>query len=185
MLVAVAAGFGIGKASASGSTPPSFAWLKPTPTPTPFGWMLLVPPSGNSLLWYPPSMKPINGDPYSVSAALKDRSGQYVAYLNAGPRTGNEKMSNWPSSRIDRHREERESSVHEDSQASGLGFRGGRGSCVIDDYVTRVGAHDYREIACFVQGRTAASVIVAAALKDAWPKYGPILERAVASWQVA
>ncbi len=57
-----------------GSTSPSFAWLKPTPAP--FGWMLLVPLSGNSLLWYPPSMKPINGDPYSVSAALKDRSGQ-------------------------------------------------------------------------------------------------------------
>ena len=147
--------------------------------------MILVPPSGNSLLWHPPWMRPINGDPYSVSAALKDQSGQYIAYLNAGPRTGNEKMSDWPSSRIDRHREEGEGSVHEDSQASGLGFRGGRGSCVIDDYVTRVGAHHYREIACFVQGRTAASVIVAAALEDAWPKYGPILERAVASWQVA
>src|SRR6516162_9138627 len=42
-------------------------------------------------------------------------------------------------------------------------FRGGTGSCVIDDYTTRVGAHHFQEIACLVRGRHNGSVIVAAA----------------------
>jgi hypothetical protein len=183
VLITVAGGLGVGEASAS--KPParaSFTWLKPAPTPS--GWMLLVPPSGSSLLWYPPWMRRIPGDSYSVSAALKDRSGTYLVYLNAGPKTGNEQMSNWPSFRVDHLREEPNRTVHMDAHASGLTFRGGKGSCVMDDYLTRVKAHHYREIACLVRGRTAESVIVAAALVSAWPKYAPSLERAVQSWQV-
>ena len=93
-------------------------------------------------------------------------------------------MSNWPSFRIAHLTGEGDVSVHEDAHASGLTFRGGRGSCVIDDYITHVKAHHYREIACFVQGRATASVIVAAALASAWPKYAPELKRAVEAWQV-
>ena len=48
--------------------------------------------------------------------------------------------------------------MHEVAEASGLPFHGGTGSCVIDEYVTALAGHHYREIACFVQGRTAASV---------------------------
>ncbi len=182
VLVAVAV-LGAGTASASRSaamlSPANFA-----PMPAPTGWRLLVPPSGTSSLWYPPSLRPIPGDAYSVSAALKNRKGIYLVYLNAGPKTGSEEMSTWPSFRVEHLQGEGNTSVHEDGHASGIAFRGGKGSCVVDDYVTRVKGHHYREIACFAQGRTTASVIVAAALTSAWPTYGPQLERAVEAWQV-
>ena len=55
---------------------------------------------------------------------------------------------------------------------------------MIDDYITRLADHHYREIACFVQGRRTASVIVAAALVNVWSKYGPLLEEAVEAWEV-
>lgn len=105
--------------------------------------------------------------------------------MNAGPKTGTEKMSNWASFRLDHLREERERAIHEEAHASGLRFVGGRGTCIIDDYVTRVAPNHYREIACLVQGHTAESVIVAAGLVNMWPTYGPKLERAVEVWQVA
>jgi hypothetical protein len=130
-------------------------------------------------------MHQIPGDGYSVSTALRDRSGQVtLVYLNAGPKTGLERMSNWPSFRLDHLREERARAVHEEGRASGLPFRGGKGSCVMDDYVTPRKNHHYREVACFVQGRTTASVIVAAALVSEWPRYGSELVRAIESWQV-
>lgn len=182
-ILAFAAGCGADAAYTSRSAAPhSLTWLKPAAVQV--GWRLLVPRSGSSLLWYPPSMRPISGDSYSVSAALKDRNGTELMYLNAGPKTGNEQMSNWPSFRIDHLREELNRSVREDARGSDLAFRGGQGSCVIDDYITRVKAHHYREIACFVQGRTTESVIVAAVLARVWPKYAPQLERAVETWQV-
>jgi hypothetical protein len=55
---------------------------------------------------------------------------------------------------------------------------------VSDTYVTAVADHHYREIACFVQGRTTASVIVATVLARAWPTYGRQLERVIDAWQV-
>ena len=72
----------------------------------------------------------------------------------------------------------------EDAHAFGLRFRGGQGACVIDDYVTHVKSHHYREIACFAQGRSSAGVIIAAALAGDWTRFGPVLERAVDAWQV-
>jgi hypothetical protein len=54
----------------------------------------------------------------------------------------------------------------------------------MDDYITRRKGHHYREVACLVQGRTTASVIVAAVLVSEWPTYGPQLIRAIESWQV-
>ncbi len=181
--VAVVAAGAVGAASASHTSgPTSLAWVKPAPAPA--GWLRLIPRSHTSVLWYPPAMRPIPGDPYSVSTVLKDRNGTFLVYLNGGPKTGNEQMSNWPASRIDHLREERNRRVHEDAHASALPFRGGTGSCVIDDYFTRLKAHHYREIACFVQGRTTASVLVATALASEWPKYGSLLERAVGAWQV-
>jgi hypothetical protein len=174
---------GAGTAAASpGDAPLSLTWVKPAPAPA--GWLLLVPSSGDSLLWYPPFMKKIPGDPWSVSASFKDATGTTLAYLNAGPKTGTEQQGSWTSFRLEHLREEHNHSVHLDAHASALPFRGGTGSCVIDDYVTRVGAHHYREIACLVQGQRAESAIVAAALVSAWPKYAPQLERAIDAWQV-
>ena len=67
---------------------------------------------------------------------------------------------------------------------SDVKFRGGTGSCVIDAYVTRIGGHHYQEIACLVQGRTSASVIVAAAPAARWAQARPLLFRAVAAYLV-
>ena len=61
---------------------------------------------------------------------------------------------------------------------------GGTGSCVVDDYVTKIGAHHYEELACLVQGRTGASVIVAAAPTAQWTQAAPLLEQAVAAYEV-
>ena len=48
----------------------------------------------------------------------------------------------------------------------------------------RTGARHYQEIACLVQGRTSASVIVAAAPAATWAQASPLLLRAVAAYQV-
>ena len=181
---ALTVGLSVACAFAAALPPPlSLTRLKPAPEPP--NWVPLVPASGTSVLWYPPSIRQIPGDTYSVSTALRDRSGQVtLVYLNAGPKTGAEKMGNWPSFRIAHLREDRDRAVHEEARASGIAFRGGTGSCVMDDYITRRQGHHYREVACFVQGRTTASVIVAAALVSKWPRYAPQLIRAIESWQV-
>ena len=62
-----------------------------------------------------------------------------------------------------------------------MAFRGGTGSCVADTYVTRIGAHEYREIACLVAGTRGSSVVVAAPA-DSWDRYSPVLEQAVDSY---
>jgi hypothetical protein len=70
------------------------------------------------------------------------------------------------------------------SAAQGVTFRSGTGSCVIDTYVTRIGAHRYQEIACLVQGRASASVVVATAPAATWAQASPLLFRAVAVYQI-
>ncbi len=136
------------------------------------------------MLSYPPSLRSIPGDRGTVSVAEKDRAGRILVYLNATPTQGDERLASWPEFRIARHHAESEHSIHEDARAVHLVFRGGTGSCVIDDYVTRVKANHYREIACLVQGRTAVSVIVAAALASDWARSAALLERAVAAYRV-
>jgi len=158
-----------------------FGWF--TPRAAPAGWQLLVPPSGTSLLWYPPSMRPKQGDPWSVTTVLK-RAGTDLLFLNAGPRTGTETYADFPKARLDHLREEKNRAVHEEAERH-LVFRGGRkGSCVIDDYLTRVAPNHYREIACLVQGTKQPSVIVAAVLVSQWAQYAADAERAVSAWQV-
>ena len=72
--------------------------------------------------------------------------------------------------------------MHEDAHALDLRFRGGTGSCVIDDYVTYLDANHYREISCFVRGETGGSVVVAAALQARWAHSAALLERAVSAY---
>jgi hypothetical protein len=107
-----------------------------------------------------------------------------VLYLNATPRQGDESLRNWARFRLSRLTEDDASSAHEDSAADGVRFRGGTGSCVMDDYITRIGSHHYQEIACLVQGRTAESVIVAAAPAAQWRQSRSLLEQAVAAYAV-
>jgi hypothetical protein len=167
--------------SASASPAPArFGWRASVPAPS--GWKHAALRSGGGILFYPPSLNRITSDPGSVSVAEKDRSGRILVYPNATPKEGNERLGTWPAFRI-RHARSEDDAVHEDGYAFGLRFLDGKGSCVIDDSKTRVKVNHYREIACFIQGRTAAGVLVAAALQPDWPRARALLERAVSAYR--
>ena len=136
------------------------------------------------MLSYPPSLRRIAGDTDAVSAARLSPGGAFELYLNATPRQGAERQQDWPALRLRLLRSDDAASAHEVSAAEDVKFRGGTGSCVIDAYVTRIGGHHYQEIACLVQGRTSASVIVAAAPAERWAQARPLLFRAVAAYLV-
>ena len=159
-------------------SPPSPSRSSPSPCPgarrsRPFphctlrrrrpGGRTLTLPNGTAVLSYPPSLSRLAGDTDAVSAARLSPGGAFQLYLNATPRQGTERLRHWAASRLRLLRSDDAASAHQDAAAEGIKFRGGTGSCVIDDYLTRIGAHHYQEIACLVQGRTSASVIVAAA----------------------
>jgi hypothetical protein len=158
-----------------------FGWLVPRSAPA--GWKHLALPAHGAILSYPPSLAPITGDKNSISVGKRDRSGTILVYLDATPKQGSENLSNWPTYRMQHLRGET-NNVHELAQMRGLPFSGGVGSCVIDTYVTRGKLDDhYQEIACFVQGRSKASVVVAAALRPDWAQASALLERAVSAYR--
>ena len=164
------------------ASPAAFSWFKPAPPPS--GWRQLALPSGTAVLSYPPSLRPLMGDRGSVSAASVGRDGNFLVYVNATPQEGDERLAGWAESRLGHLRGDDASSVHEESEAEGLAFRSGRGSCVIDDYVTKVGHHPFHEIACLVEGAKGGSVVVAAAPSSAGNRVNATLERAVSSYVV-
>ena len=166
------------------SRPVSRALPQLTAAPAPAGWARLALPGGTAVLSYPPSLHPVAGDQGSVSAARLSPVGRYLLYLNATPREGTENLRHWAAIRLGLLRSDDAASARQDAAATGVRFRGGTGSCVNDNYVTKIGAHHYEEIACLVQGRSSASVIVAAAPAAQWSRAGPLLERAVAAYQV-
>jgi hypothetical protein len=166
-----------------GSSPgPAFPPLHPAAAPA--GWPRLVLPDGTAVLSYPPSLHPLAGDTDAVSAARLGPGGAFRLYLNATPRQGSERLQGWAAFRLSLLRSDDAASARRDAAAEGVKFRGGTGSCVIDDYVTRIGGHHYQEVACLVQGRTSASVIVAAAPAAQWAGARPLLLRAVAAYLV-
>jgi hypothetical protein len=165
--------------AAAGAGP--FSWFVAKPPPA--GWKHLTPRPGTAVLWFPPSLQPIHADISAVSAALRDRDGNFLAYLNSTPRQGGERLSTWPDFRLAALRA-RNVAVREVGRAFGLSFRGGTGSCVIDDYVTRVGSHRFQEIACLVLGQGTGGVVVAAAPPTEWGRLGPQLERAISAYEV-
>jgi hypothetical protein len=147
-------------------------------------WPHLTLPNGTAVLSYPPSLRPVSGDADSVSAARVSPAGVFRLYLNATPRQGDEQLRGWAAFRLRLLTADDAASAHELAAAQDVAFRGGTGSCVIDTYVTRIGAHHYQEIACLVQGRASASVIVAAAPAATWAQASPLLLRAVAAYQI-
>jgi hypothetical protein len=165
-----------------GSPGPAFPALVPAGAPA--GWPHLTLPDGTAVLSYPPTLRPIGGDADAVSAARVSPSGAFQLYLNATPRQGDEQLRGWAAFRLRLLTADDAASARELAAAQGVAFRGGTGSCVIDQYVTRIGAHRYQEIACLVQGRASASVIVAAAPAATWAQASPLLLRAVAAYQV-
>jgi hypothetical protein len=152
------------------------------PAAAPAGWKHARLPDGGAVLWYPPSFAPIHGDRASVSAGRHDTSGRVLVYLNATPQQGAETLGNWPQFRIAHNRAE-STDVHREAVAPGVPFLNAVGSCVIDRYTTRYHANRYREIACFVQGPTTASVVVGAALVTDWTRAAPLLERAISAYR--
>jgi hypothetical protein len=154
------------------------------PAAAPAGWPHLALPNGTAVLSYPPSLRRLAGDTDAVSAARLGPDRAFQLYLNVTPRQGSERLQGWAAFRLRLLRSDDAASAHQDAAAEGVKFRGGTGSCVIDDYVTRIGGHHYQEIACLVQGRTSASVIVAAAPAARWARARPLLFRAVAAYLV-
>jgi len=154
-----------------------------TAGPAPAGWPSARLPDGTAVLAYPPSMQRSAGDAGSVSAARFSRGG-YLLYLNATPREGTEGPRNWPRFRLHLLRSDDASAAHQIAAADHVRFRGGTGTCVLDTYVTKIGSHHYDELACYVQGRSGATVVVAAAPAARWTASAGLLERAVAAFQV-
>jgi hypothetical protein len=159
----------------------SFDWFVPGAAPV--GWKHLRLPAGGAVLSYPPALKVIRHDILSLSVAQRDRKGNYLAYLNATPQQG-ERLGTWPEFRVARLRGTTASSVREEGRAIDLPFLGGRGSCVMDVYVTRAKSNHYREIACFVQGRRTGSVVVATAPVSGWDRVATELKQAVSAYRV-
>ncbi len=157
-----------------------FGWLMPRAAPA--AWHRVKLPGGGGVLSYPTVMRPLSGDRGTVSVAVI-KSGRFLAYLNVTPKQGRESVVDWPAFRLEHQRGEAVS-VHEVASVVGRSFENGRGSCVIDDYVTVVKHNAYREIACFVQGSGPGSVIIAAAPPAQWSRFGPTLERAISAFQV-
>jgi hypothetical protein len=163
---------------------PGRAFPALAPAAAPAGWPHRTLPDGTAVLSYPPSLRPVSGDADAVSAAQVSPGGAFQLYLNATPRQGDEQPRGWAAFRLRLLTADDAASARELAAAQGVTFRGGTGSCVIDQYVTRIGAHRYQEIACLVQGRASASVIVAAAPAATWAQASPLLLRAVAAYQV-
>ncbi len=161
----------------------AFQWLVARSAPP--SWPRVVTPSTAATLSYPPSFGPVSGDPGSVSAAVRSPTGVYVAYLNATPQQGAERPRGFAAFRVHLLGEDHDEAVHEEASAERVAFQGGRGSCVIDTYVTRVRHRRYREIACLVAGTHAGTVVVAAALTSRWNQFRPWLQQSIAAFTVS
>lgn len=154
----------------------AFSWLRPRLPPA--GWRLARAADGATLA-YPSAWKTVSGDRGSLSAALRDRAGGYVGYLNLTPRQGDERMSSWKTFRIRHNRAEGNRDVRLVADAPSLRFARQLAACVQDSYTTSIGTR-YMEIACLFGG-SRASVVVAAAPPARWRAQAPTLERAVSA----
>jgi hypothetical protein len=167
-------------ADAAGSRVASFRWFAAAAPPA--TWKHRALPRGAGILSYPATFAS-GKDNDGISRERKDRHGSILVYLNATPKEGVETLRDWPNERLGAVRN-LSNDVHEDGHQFGLFFRGGKGTCVLDDYRTRAENHHYREIACFVRGRRSASVLIAAALQSEWMRAARTLERAVDAYRV-
>ena len=184
---AVAVGFavrGSGAAWLHGSAPRgAFAWLAQTSLPQ--GWTRLDGAFPLGPLRVPPGFRAVGGDRGTRTAALFGPGGTYLGYLNATPLEGGERPRDWAAFRLKHLREDDARAARLDAATQLVRTRAGLRSCVIDDYVTKVGSHLFHEVACLVLYHSAGSVIVAATpLGDPGHVFSN-LERAVASYPVA
>jgi hypothetical protein len=161
----------------------SFAWFSATAAPA--SWHRDRLPDGAGVLAAPPQFRRLPADPGTLVRELQGAgSSRFVptVYLNATPQQGSESLANWANFRLAHLLDDDASSARLDATARGLRFLGGTGSCVLDDYVTKLQAHPFREVACFVQGPHGGSVVVAATLSRNWPAYSTVVERSVEAY---
>jgi hypothetical protein len=178
------AAFGGEASSLRGSAPRGpFTWLAQTSLPS--GWTRLdgVPRLGS--LPVPPGFRAVAGDRGSLTAALFGPGGAYLGYLNATPIEGGELLQGWPEFRLKHLRDDDARQVHVDAAAQAVRTRTALRSCVIDDYVTRVGQHRFHEVACLVMYHSVGRVIVAASPSGDPAHVFDTLERAVATYPLA
>jgi hypothetical protein len=178
ILVGLLVGLAPGDQTTHGRPTGSFAWLRPVSSPAAWNTARI---RGGATLSYPPGWRPLKTDPGTATAALLRSGDGIVGYLNATPRQGPETLENWGSFRPDHNRDEGDRSVHLIASSTGLHFRAGHGSCVIDDYRTSTG-NSYREIACLVVGARTSAVIVGAAPPDHWSRQRVAIEQAISSF---
>ena len=161
--------------------PQDFSWFAARTAPA--SWQQITLPEHTGTLAAPPSLIRLSADPGTAAVGLP-AGAEDLVYLNATPRQGEETLPGWAAFRIAHLRGENTATATLDAHAEHLPFLGGNGSCILDDYVTRVGAHHYREIACLVQGAHSASVIIAATPTADWDRYRTLLEQAVAAYSI-
>jgi hypothetical protein len=161
--------------------PAGFTWFRAGPPPA--AWLRAGLPGQHAALFYPDSLRPMPGDHGTVTVGRNSRSGAVLVYLNVTPRQGDETLRDWPGFRLAHLRDDGTTAVHLDSVSPSLHFHGGQGRCVIDNYTTKIHTNHYQEIACFVQGTHAASVLVAATSTGTWRAYQPLLDQVVSSYQ--
>ena len=188
-LVVAAAAFGFtyrgSEASAPRVSAPQgpFAWLEQTSLPQ--SWTQLDGASSVGPLPVPPGFRAVAGDRGTLTAVLFGPSGAYLGYLNATPRQGGERLQGWPKFRLEHLRDDDARSTHEDTAAQLVRTGTALRSCVVDDYVTRVGSHNFHEVACLVVQHSASSVIVAATPSGDPAHVWAELQRAVAAYSAA
>jgi hypothetical protein len=161
----------------------SLAWFSATAAPA--SWHRDRLPDGAGVLAAPPQFRRLPADPGTLARGLQRAGGSRfvpTVYLNATPQQGSESLTDWAQFRLAHLTDDDASSARLDAAAQGLRFQGGTGSCVLDDYVTKVQAHHFREVACFVRGRHGGSVVVAAALARNWHMYSAVVERSVEAY---
>jgi hypothetical protein len=171
-------------ASTLSSTGSGAAFKGITPGKAPAAWVQVTTPSGDAILAYPPSFRPVRSDPGSVAVAAGTAAHVYDGYLNVTPRQGIEQLHGFAAFRLDRLGDE-DTAVHEIAAAENVAFVGAVGSCVNDDYRTRVGDNHYEELACLVAGRHSEYVIVASARLGDWDRFASTLRTALAAFKVS
>jgi hypothetical protein len=126
----------------------------------------------------------VAGDRGTLTAALFEPGGAYLGYLNATPIQRGERLQGWPEFRLRHLLDEDARAARVDAQTQFVRTHAALRSCVIDDYVTKVGGHHFHEVACLVVYHGTGSVIVAATPSGDPAHVFALLERAVAIYPV-
>jgi hypothetical protein len=148
----------------------------------PPGWHTVTTASGDATLAYPPGWVGGHSDPGTVSVYLGlSRRDIPRGYLNVTPAEGDETLDGWTAFRLAHNRQEGDGQVKPISSVHGMRIGAATANCVTDVYTAEVGGRNWRELACFVQGRRASAVFIGAAGPRDWPALAPQIDTALAS----